>query len=452
MANLAATLGTLELEKTRKKTPKRIQCYKTPKELQLKASASNSFYLVKFPVRKIALSASAKQDGDAIVLDINVDQIGKTFSGFVPKLYIKRGHNLVENLKANEEIFCNVWLGDKAIKKLSIQADDAISLNDLQEKLRVLLAKQFPSNSSGQLDCTPGSYAWIRDVYPFENYFVFTRNANLYKQAYVVDVVSRDVALAGKPVRVYEEYSEVPKGTTSTAGTKAKTAEALISAEVGMPIMPNAGTINYVRTMSQSMTYDKVNNPDVGTLGTRPGSGVITPETFVTFGAPTSELNNPPIRTMTNVEDALRMYLYDIAEGTHRPVGQQPPVGMANGLQASEYVNAVREANIVANEAKKKINVHDFIKWQTLQLSKATSQKTKFGKTFAFYGSGDREDPSTWHDEKEIKASGKFSIGSKVRTRMGNGTVSAILSKGIHEVAHKNGKKARFSIQEIEAR
>lgn len=118
----------------------------------------------------------------------------------------------------------------------------------------------------------------------------------------------------------------------------------------------------------------------------------------VDFGAPGSELNNPMLRLMLNVEEALAMYQTEKAEGVHKVVFT-PYAPVPLGL-----INAGREAKIAAQSAGldlDKFSVMDFLKWQHMKMTMKASKKVKVidgvemkASNFAYVG--DEDDISTW--------------------------------------------------------
>lgn len=115
---------------------------------------------------------------------------------------------------------------------------------------------------------------------------------------------------------------------------------------------------------------------------------------FTTYGAPGSEANNPMMKTMLNVEEALRMYVAGVVNGEHKPI--MSPMAVV----PPHLVNAAKEARIAASEFSKipfDFSVMDFIHWQNKQLSVRQSLMTKnnlFASSYAYVG--DDADPSTW--------------------------------------------------------
>jgi len=150
---------------------------------------------------------------------------------------------------------------------------------------------------------------------------------------------------------------------------------------------------NVPKAMMDETLYDKPNSaaPALGGFN-GPQSGFQVD--FTNFGAPGSEANNPGLKLMLNVEEALRMYVAQTVNGVHKttfsPFAPIPP-----GL-----VNAAREAKIAASEFSKmpfEFSVVDFLNWQNRQVTtkKALLMKNGlFASEYAFVG--DAHDVSTW--------------------------------------------------------
>lgn len=435
--NLDQTLAQINIAQ-----PKKTRCFKTSKDLELSASVSNSFFLVKVPVSKIALSASTKQFGDVVVLDKNKDKIGKTLGGFVPKVMILKGHDLVAEAIATGKTFINVWAGSSAIRKLHIMADDAISTNELQSKIQALLQKQYISRQNST-DSYPGtSGPWIREIYPFENYVIFDWQGDQWKQAFVLDPINRDVALAGKPVKVYQEYSEVPKGLTTEEGAKAALAESVINSAAALPIVPSARAVHYyTTTLSQEQDFDPMNNGEkpLGSLGLGTNAGEAD---VISYGAPSSEYANPPLKLMMNIEEALRLYLASLADGTHMAMPSQV---FANALMAGNHPNEYSECKIAAESASAEINVVDFIAWQRKQLN--CSQQLKDGLEASAYAYvGDPKDISTWHCAMDSAKSINAGLDTLENTNYVPKAIRASVEAKLEVAARKFSTKQRSEL------
>jgi hypothetical protein len=206
-------------------------------------------------------------------------------------------------------------------------------------------------------------------------------------------------------VKVFKEFSETPKAIDAEGP------------QLGMSIFQGDNSY-YTNTLTQEMQFDTVNMATP--LGALPGTGMNYSEIQYNYGPATNEINNPLIKTATNVEQALQVYLADIKNGNHRPLSAIA----ASMLPTSgkEYNMAVKEAEIVASEAKVRINVRDFIYWQMKNLQAEGTP-----------GSG----------------RAKYRVGDQVQTNRGEGTITGKHSKDTVEVTHVKGGKSNHHMTEI---
>jgi hypothetical protein len=92
---------------------------------------------------------------------------------------------------------------------LKINADDAISCNELAEKLQAEVTRKF-YGSNGPSPNQP--YPWIAQIYPFENYMIYCMSGQKYRQPYSLNPVERVVAFAGPSVKVDEKFVNAEAG------------------------------------------------------------------------------------------------------------------------------------------------------------------------------------------------------------------------------------------------
>lgn len=141
-----------------------------------------------------------------LIADVNVRKIGQSGAGYYPKVIIVSGEHIHAAAKkvGMERIRC--LIGIKAAKKLNlIHADHQIGSSELSALINEQLSKKFPAkkNKSGMV---ASPMPWIRDVFPLENYFVYSMDGELFKMTYTIDMDKREVTLTGKPQRVVEKY------------------------------------------------------------------------------------------------------------------------------------------------------------------------------------------------------------------------------------------------------
>lgn len=357
-------------------------------DLKISAAASNAarskrYFLVRFPVRKLpllAIDASAEK-GKAIVIDANSRRVRATNSGYVPRVVILCGLDTLRTLKTTDKNFCNVWVGEKALKKLHISAEDCIGSNALQSKLQRCISDKYKkAKADGSYSPTP----WIEEIFPFDNYFVFRYDGENYRQTFSLDKKTQEPSLVGEPVKAIIKY--VP---------------AISAASLADVLYPDT----YLdRTTMQELTLDRVNQsgPTLGRINYNPP--FVPDGTYYPVG---SELSQPELKTMLNVHEALSIFLTVLKDGMKGPLQQMfQPVTIPTD---KFLINACREAEIAAKEAHRKINVHDFVNWQHNTLTKKGTP-TKYGLAASAYAYiGDRYDISTWHlradSPEEIKKS-----------------------------------------------
>ena len=208
---------------------------------------------------------------------------------------------------------------------LEINADDAIGSSELMGKLDALILEKFYGSAKQPVSGQPWPY--IQEVYPFENYFIYSMKGQKYRQGFALDPIERKVALRGGSVAVNEKF-----------------VDATINAD--KEVMPRVQTgVRYAyappKGNSQSMTT----------------------------GGKNSELVTQLIRNWSDIMEAVTMYL-----NYTRNAGQ----GLKPPMRPSFYPVNLSPANrIVAALQAKGIDVYDFAKWTGLALVEAATKKTK---------------------------------------------------------------------------
>jgi hypothetical protein len=259
MANLAETVNTQSQLAGVKKV---VKVCLTKTDLRLSAAAEKScqskrFYLVKLPIRKLPLFAvEASSGSNMIVVDVNSKRKKATASGFTPKVVLLKGLQTLQAEKAADKMFCSAWVGEKALKKLRISAEDAIGANEMQTKLQRLISAKYKNMKASKATSDSASYSpspWISEVYPFDLNFIFNYDGETYRQNFTLDNKTHEPSLIGEPVEIFVKYA---------------------------PQAINAGSLADVlyadtyldRTMSQEMLFDKINNssPALGAIAYNP--------------------------------------------------------------------------------------------------------------------------------------------------------------------------------------
>lgn len=367
MATLLETLD--EMAAVQVKKPTRLSFEKTKQELSISASSASARYRkMKIDVTKVPLLSAGREDGP-IVIDVNYDRIRGTKSGFLSKLIVVSGLNKLKEAKKNN-IQCSAWVGEKI--KLNIEAT-CVSSSDLDQKLRALISATYTKKATNG-SYESGIYAYIVDIYPFNSYCIFRMKDDKYRQAYKLDAATHVVTLEGKPIKVLETYVDAPTESTGITSSSPEVAESLL---------------------------DKPNNaaPALGGFnGPAPMDNWGNSDILTHFGAPGSEANNPMLKLMLNVEDALSQYNHETSTGVHKVV-YLPYAAMPPGL-----INAGREAKIAAQSIGMNLEnfaPKDFLYWQDKKMRIKASERKKFvnGQTleasqFAYIG--DDHDISTW--------------------------------------------------------
>ena len=191
---------------------------------------------------------------------------------------------------------------------MEIHADDAIGANELMEKLRRLLSDKLlgPAQS---INIMGRETPWIVEVYPFENYFVYSYSGERYRQAYSLDATRREVSLVGNEQKVFEKFV--------TAG----------DAKESMPDSETGARKSYGYTKGNVQSF--------------------------TTGGRNSELVTSTIRNLSNVQGAVDAYLnYLRAQGKKIPMRPSfAPVALSN------------EGKILQALTAAGVDILDFLLW-----------------------------------------------------------------------------------------
>jgi hypothetical protein len=367
-----------------------VELVKATAKLNISASISKKspdFHHVRVKLSKIPLlfASGAKDDGP-IVLDKNFNRLGRLHCSYVPSVVVLGGRNTLKAMKAGRDTHVLAWVGKAALKPLKIMASDALSNSVIEDKLRQLVrdtyAPKIKNSPTYYEDCP-----YLVDVFQDDNYCVFRSGKAMYRQNYKINPTTRNITLDGQKVEVFQTYTSAPTGD--------------ISSSYGLlddgPSPIRVGSQSTITNTSMSYTGPDPNSP---VHGGRNGQFMNEFNVDITtFGAPTSELNNPQYKTMSNVEEALDQYLAMLKNGMHKPVSM---IGL---VTPPAYVNAARETVLALNacgESTTDFSVMDFIKWQNKRMSMPTNKQGKLvngellaSEDFAYVG--DLKDISTWH-------------------------------------------------------
>lgn len=198
---------------------------------------SASFRLVELPLNRLAspfdqhdhqahveAMLASVDSGDFPVADFNIKGLGETSGGFRPKVVVIEGGARVRASRQQGHERMRVWIGDRAMGYVaSIRADHQLGAQELRTLLGIELEKEYPAKRNKQ-NMIIESSPWIQEVYPLENYFVFSRNGHYWKQSYTVTLKDRSVKLDGKPEEVTQRY--VPLTASSMNLARAAALEA----------------------------------------------------------------------------------------------------------------------------------------------------------------------------------------------------------------------------------
>src|SRR5712675_269209 len=176
---------------------------------------SKEFVLVEIPLSSVAilenpsgkLDLRAALDTTPLFIDINKRRQGRTNSGFIPSVIVIEGAARHTAARLNGKNSLKAWVGIEAAKVLKIYADHQFGAQELnskiQEQLRQKLVKK---KGNGE---TIGPYPWVSEVYPFENYFIYSYDGDLYKQQYKCDIKKRTVTFTGDAEQVIQKYVDL---------------------------------------------------------------------------------------------------------------------------------------------------------------------------------------------------------------------------------------------------
>lgn len=191
----------------------------------LRKVSSKEFILAEIPISSAVVidgngkfDLKASLDDKPIVVDSNKNKAGRISRGdYFPPVIVIEGaarHNAAR-FKGKSKV--QAWIGSDVLKVLKIHADDQFGAQELNDKLSELLREKYvpKKKSTGE---TLGPYPWMREVYPFELYFVYNYEGKLYKQKFTCDMKKRTCKFDGEPIEVKQEYVDLA-GQTSMERT-----------------------------------------------------------------------------------------------------------------------------------------------------------------------------------------------------------------------------------------
>lgn len=268
----------------------------------------------------------------AIVIAANEQQLGKTSTGYSPRAVIIAGAAVRDRLLSEGYTRSWAWVEEGA---LDITADDKISCQELMEKLNSALSLKLFGSATGPMPGQPWPY--IQEVYPFENYFIFSMKGQKYRQHYNLNPTERVVELSGGATAVEEKYVDA-------AGEIKET-------------MPRVQTgVRYAFAPPRGNTQSS------------------------TTGAPNSELMIQVVRNWKNIFAAVNAYLDAIKNGLYKPMKPSfYPVEITDKGQVGAVLSAMG------------VDLFDFARW-----SLAAQKNTKEGLSKSKYAYAPGNDKSKW--------------------------------------------------------
>lgn len=170
--------------------------------------SSKSFYLVRLPLNRLASPLRASAEDGPIIVDVNAEKLGKAPNGFYPKAIVVSGNAAFRKAYTSGDIMVPVWVGSLAAAGFEIKADHMMGADELRQKLQdELTLREGPIQRMGKIE-RPDATPWIVEVYPFEAYFIYRKDAKLWKQFFTVDEGQRNIGLSGTPREVIQQYAE----------------------------------------------------------------------------------------------------------------------------------------------------------------------------------------------------------------------------------------------------
>ena len=197
---------------------------------------SKSFRLMNVPLNLLAIptatvtsskalgamyAVSDRLDDVAVVVDVNKGGVGETPTGFKPKVIVVAGSIQASGAQLRGNTSILAWVGDKAAIHLGkVLADHQLGANELRDLVAKELKDSYPrmfGPRMGEVNVVNQPMAYIDDVYPLENYFVFNYDGRKFRHRYKVNLAKRNVRLVGNPTEVVQKYVKKAGGTPMEA-------------------------------------------------------------------------------------------------------------------------------------------------------------------------------------------------------------------------------------------
>lgn len=247
--------------------------------------------------------------GVPVVIVNNKRRLGEIKStGYAPPGVVAAGAATRSLLLSKGQLRAYAWLQ----AGVDIQADDAVSSSELMEKLTAELGKKF-FGPTGAASYPNSPYPYVREVYPFESYFIYAMKGSVYRQHYTLDPTDRSVRFIGVSIPVEQKFVDACGDQMARTETGARYAFAPM------------------KSHGQS----------------------------VSLGAKNSELVSQIIRNWKNINDAVNTFLNAVTNGTYKP------------MRPSFYPVQLTDDNKIASTlAASNLTIIDFAAWSASVQSK----------------------------------------------------------------------------------
>lgn len=219
------------------------------------------------PVQLESLLCNTAQNTPLVIVK-NKKAQGSAPLGFTPKALVLSGAATRNRFMVDGRAFAYAWVE----AGIDIDADDAMGCSDLMSQAQELVHTKLYGASSPNVG---QPWAGIREVYPFENYFIFDFRGSSYRQHYDLDSGKRNMRLVGPEKAVTQKFVDA----------------------VGQFQLPRAQT------------------------GMRYTNGAVPPAfDQATSGGRSSELVTNLVRSWTNIQQAADAYVQATKTGLYKPM------------------------------------------------------------------------------------------------------------------------------------
>lgn len=261
-----------------------LRPHTTPEQWHREWLRSKRFILLDVPLHFVACPHFVRDDSklqgcmaaaaasvEPIIVDMNVKQIGRSTTGyFAPVIVVDGRHrHLAARMQGHERI--RAWVGELAAAELelTVHADHQFGSGEMRQKISEHLEHQYPADPEKPYHNRP----YIEEVYPLENYFVFSMGGKKYKQGYSADPKKRVVELTGHPKEVTQKYVGIKAAAEPV--TSKRRVDAVLPIEKAMQIFGAAGSAGMGGAPSSSLSQGSGPGPSLA-MKPRPATGGTT--------------------------------------------------------------------------------------------------------------------------------------------------------------------------------